>query len=280
VNLPKVKKQLSRVFFLYIPLLLILGYVTFPILWTLKSSFQTEMALAHRPLQYWPNPFTFKNYTYVWGALRFARYFLNTGVVAAGSVVCVISVTVLAGYAMARYDFFLRKPMLSIFLGLRMIPGVVILIPYVLLFYKLKLNDNLLSLVLVNLSGGIPLGTLMIRGFVNSLPIELEEAARIDGASRWQVIGSIVFPLIRPGIVTVSILTFVGAWNQLLMPVLLMNNDDLYTIAVGLAYLRGEFRIEWAATNAAAIIALIPAFLLFLVVQKHLVRGLAGALKF
>jgi len=277
---PRLKKRLDRILLLYIPLILMLAYIIFPILWTLKSSFQTEMALARRPLQYWPNPWTFENYRYVWSALKFARYFLNTGIVAAGSVAAVISVTVLAGYAMARYDFVLRKPMLGIFLGLRMFPGVVILIPYVVLFYRLKLNDNLLALVLANLAGGIPMGTLLIRGFINGVPIELEEAARIDGANRWQVITRIIFPLIRPGIVTVSILTFVGAWNALLLPVLLMNDDDMYTIAVGLAYLRGEFRIEWAAINAGAIIALIPAFILFLIIQQHLVRGLAGALKF
>ena len=277
---PKLRRNLERVFILYIPLAILLAYITFPILWTLKSSFQTEMALARRPLQYWPNPWTFENYRYVWRVLKFARYFLNTGLVAAGSVVSVIGVTLLAGYAMARYDFILRKPMLAVFLGLRMFPGVVILIPYVVLFYRLKLNDNLASLVLVNLVGGIPMGTLMIRGFINGVPIELEEAARIDGANRWQIIGRIIFPLIRPGIVTVSILTFVAAWNALLLPVLLMNDDDMYTIAVGLAYLRGEFRIEWAAINAGAIIALIPAFVLFLIIQRHLVHGLAGALKF
>jgi multiple sugar transport system permease protein len=277
---PKLKRTLERIFLLYVPLAIMLAYITFPILWTLKSSFQTERALARRPLQYWPKPWTFENYRYVWSALKFARYFLNTGLVAAGSVASVIGVTLLAGYAMARYDFILRKPMLAAFLGLRMFPGVVILIPYVVLFYRLKLNDKLVSLVLANLAGGIPMGTLMIRGFINGVPIELEEAARIDGANRWQIIGRVIFPLIRPGIVTVSILTFVGAWNALLLPVLLMNDDDMYTIAVGLAYLRGEFRIEWAAINAGAIIALIPAFALFLSIQRHLVHGLAGALKF
>jgi multiple sugar transport system permease protein len=201
-------------------------------------------------------------------------------VVAFGSVFAVISVTILAGYAMARYDFPLRKPMLAVFLGLRMFPGVLILIPYVVLFYDLHLNDNLFALVISHLAGGIPLGTLMLRGFINGVPIELEEAARIDGANRWQTIYMVVFPLIKPGVVTVSILTFVGAWNDLLLPVLLLNDDDMYTIGVGLAYLRGEFRIEWAAINAAAIIALIPAFLLFLIIQRYLVRGLAGALKF
>ena len=114
------------------------------------------------------------------------------------------------------------------------LPGVVILIPYVVLFYRLKLNDKLIALVITNLAGGIPMGTLMIRGFINGVPIELEEAARIDGANHWQIIGRVIFPLIRPGIVTVSILTFVGAWNALLLPVLLMNDDDMYTIAVGL----------------------------------------------
>jgi multiple sugar transport system permease protein len=244
-----------------------------PLVWMVVTSLQTLDETRHYPPALAPTSFQFRNYTQVLQVAPFTRWFMNTLIV---TVVCVIANLLfcsLAGYAFARIKFFGREVVFLLILATLMIPFQVVIIPTFLIVKKLGLIDTLGALIVPNLAGAF--GIFMLRQFFRTLPIELEEAARIDGASRLGVLFKIVLPLSGPALATLAVITFLWTWNDFLWPLITIYNPDNMTLQLGLATFQGAHQTNTNLLMAANVMSMLPVLLLFFVAQRYFIRGIA-----
>ncbi len=276
----KQKKTLARVFYLYIPLLLVLVAVLIPFLWALSTSFKTIPEFQSETLHYLPKHLNFSNYRYVWNKSGFSTYFKNSLIVSVSSVIIVVCLCICNAYALSRYRFKGKSLITLLLLGTQMMPVILYLVPLFSVFKTLKLIDNPVALVIFNIILQAPFNTILMRSFVDGVPKEMDEAAMVDGATRITVMTKILLPMLKPGIVAVSAFTFIGCWNEFLVAFTFIQTQAKFTIPVGLKTMIGEYSINYPALAAGSVIALIPPVILFAFIQKYLVAGLsAGAVK-
>jgi multiple sugar transport system permease protein len=245
-----------------------------PFLWMLLSSIKPEAEVRAVPPTWWPDEFTLGNYADLFGRLDFPRYFTNSAVVAflvtAGNLV-ICSAT---GYALAKLRFAGRRALYALVVGNVMVPPVVTFVPAFVLVSKLGLVNTYAGLVLPNVA--LAINVFLMRQFMLSIPDELLESARIDGAGEWRIFWRIVLPLSRPALATVGILTFLGSWNNFLWPLVVATTEDMYTLPVALAlYSTGQNETDYGLLLAGAVVVVVPVLLVFLVLQRHFVRGIA-----
>ena len=244
-----------------------------PLIWMVITSFQTLNETRHFPPILVPSSIQWQNYTDVLQRAPFARWFLNTLVVTVVVVAGNLLFCSLAGYAFARIKFFGRDVVFILVLATLMIPFQVIMIPTFLIVRKLGLIDTLGALIVPNLAGAF--GIFLLRQFFRSLPIELEEAARIDGASRLGVLFKIVLPLSGPVLATVAVITFLWTWNDFLWPLVTIYNPDNMTLQLGLTTFQGAHQTNTHLLMAANVMSVIPVLFLFFVAQRFFIRGIA-----
>jgi multiple sugar transport system permease protein len=244
-----------------------------PLLWMVITSFQTLNETRHFPPILVPDSIQWQNYTEVLQRAPFSRWFLNTLVVTVVVVAGNLLFCSLAGYAFARIKFFGRDVVFILVLATLMIPFQVIVIPTFIIVRKLGLIDTLGALIVPNLAGAF--GIFLLRQFFRSLPIELEEAARIDGASRLGVLFKIVLPLSGPVLATVAVITFLWTWNDFLWPLVTIYNPDNMTLQLGLTTFQGAHQTNTHLLMAANVMSVIPVLLLFFVAQRFFIRGIA-----
>ena len=244
-----------------------------PMIWMIITSFQTLNETRHFPPILVPSSIQWQNYTEVLQRAPFARWFLNTLVVTVVVVAGNLLFCSLAGYAFARIKFFGREVVFILVLATLMIPFQVIMIPTFIIVRKLGLIDTLGALIVPNLAGAF--GIFLLRQFFRSLPIELEEAARIDGASRLGVLFKIVLPLSGPVLATVAVITFLWTWNDFLWPLVTIYNPDNMTLQLGLTTFQGAHSTNTHLLMAANVMSVIPVLLLFFVAQRFFIRGIA-----
>ncbi|MFJ5715833.1 carbohydrate ABC transporter permease [Neobacillus sp. NPDC093127] len=273
------QKRLDKLFTFNIPILIMLMFTVFPLYWTINTAFKHEGDILKRPLQYVPASPTIENFVSAWTNVGFATYFKNSLIVGVCTVVIVIILSILSGYALARYRFKGKRAFLLMLLCTQFIPRSMLIIPLFIVFKHLGLISHPLSLILTYAAVEIPFTTVLMNGFISNVPRELEEAAMIDGCNRLQALRYVIFPLLVPGIVATSVFTFIYTWNEFLLALMLTNQQGRFTLPVGLSYMMGEFNINYGALAAGSVIALIPAVILFSYAQKHLVNGLGGAVK-
>jgi multiple sugar transport system permease protein len=254
--------------------------VLFPFYWLLISSFKNSREIFSMPITYWPKKFTIENYAAIFQLGNFGRYFYNsalTSILGSGISVCV---SLAAAYVMTRFKFKLKKAVLSFFLLTMMLPGFVGLAPMYQMLSTLHMIDQLSTLIILNVAGGIVFNVITLSGFFENVPVTIEEAALIDGANRLQTLIQVVIPIIIPGIMAVFIFGFVNNWNNLFAPALYMNRDSNYTIPVALNAMVLKNNIKWAELSAGAVVAIVPTIIMFGFVQKYVATGLvAGAVK-
>lgn len=276
----KQKKNIARVFYLYIPLIIILVLVLIPFLWALSTSLKTIPEFNSETLRYLPESLNFDSYRYVWEKSGFSTYFLNSVAVSSISVIITIVLCICNAYALSRYNFRGKGIITTLLLGTQMMPVILYLVPLFSVFKTMKLIDNPLALILFNIVLQTPFNSLLMRSFVNGVPKEIDEAAMVDGAGKLTIMTKILTPMLKPGIVAVSAFTFIGCWNEFLVAFTFIQTQSKFTIPVGLKTMIGEYSINYPALAAGSIISLIPPVILFSVIQKHLVAGLsAGAVK-
>jgi multiple sugar transport system permease protein len=244
-----------------------------PMIWMIITSLETLNETRHFPPILIPSSLQWQNYTEVLQRAPFARWFLNTLVVTAVVVAGNLLFCSLAGYAFARIKFFGRDVVFILVLATLMIPFQVIMIPTFLIVRKLGLIDTLGALIVPNLAGAF--GIFLLRQFFRSLPIELEEAARIDGASRLGVLFKIVLPLSGPVLATVAVITFLWTWNDFLWPLITIYNPDNMTLQLGLTTFQGAHQTNTHLLMAANVMSVIPVLFLFFVAQRFFIRGIA-----
>lgn len=264
----------------YITLGLFAVVVLLPILWMLSTSFKIESETIIIPPRWIPETFTIEAYQRLWEEYPFLTYFKNSIIIVLGSVIVSVAFACLAGYGVTRFKFKGKKGFTTFLLVTQMFPSIMLLIPYYKVLDTYGLNDSLLGMTLVYISFTIPFCTWMMIGFFKTIPTSLDEAAIIDGCSRWKVFLKVILPLTLPGIASSAIYAFITAWNEYMFAQTLLISPELKTLPLGIAELNGFYKILWNDMMAASVIASIPLVILFVFMQKYFVSGLtAGAVK-
>jgi raffinose/stachyose/melibiose transport system permease protein len=251
----------------------------YPFVLMVFSSFKSTGEIFESPFSLPLNP-SVDAYQRAWGIGHFSDYFFNSVIVTLSAVVIILVVGSLAAYPIGRYDFKGRNFLYVYFLSGLMLPIKLGIVPIFLLMKTLGLYDTRLSLVLIYAASGMPFTIFVLSGFFRTLPKDLEDAARIDGANEWHIYWRIMLPLIRPALATVAIFNFIPLWNDFFFPLILIQTDELKTIPAGMANLFGTFQTDWAMIFAGLTIGSLPLIVLFLFASKHIIKGLtAGAVK-
>lgn len=263
-------------------LILILGaaLVLIPILWMLSTSFKFEEELVSIPPKWIPDNPTFESYRRLWSEYPFLIYFKNSIIITVGAVFLSVFFSCLTGYGVTRFQFKRKSQFMTFLLISQMFPSIMMLIPYYKLLDTYGLKNSLLGMILVYLSFTIPFCSWIMVGFFKTIPLELDEAAIIDGCSRWRVFYNIILPMTLPGIASTAIYSFITAWNEYMFAQVLIISPQLKTVPLGIAELHGYYKILWNDMMAASVIASIPLLIFFIFLQKYFISGLtAGAVK-
>jgi len=252
----------------------------YPFLWMVSASLKTQSEVFSSGLNLIPQDPQWHNYQRAWVDAQFSRYMINTVLITVGTVILTIVSTSLAGYVLGRYRFMGRRPIMAVLAGTIFIPAGYTIIPTVDLANKLGLLNSLWGVILVLAGTGNVIHILLFSAYFSSLPKELEEAAVLDGAGFLTVFFRVMLPLSGPVIATVTILKFLGSWNNFFVPlVFTFSRPDLRTLSVGMFAFVGENETDWTGMAAAATISLIPVIIIFFVMQRRFVEGIAGAVK-
>lgn len=265
----------SRIFGHGLPVGAFLLFTLVPFYWMIVFAFrQTGSTL---PL---PVPFTLDHLETVWTDLGFSTYLWNSIFVALCTLLFTVVLALLTGYALARFEFRGKAPFMIVLLATQFVPGAMLLIPLFLIFKQIGLIDNLFALVIADTVFQLPLCAILMSNFLKNIPIELEEAAMIDGCSRSRAFLAVVLPLLRPAIVAVGSFAFIGAWNNFLFALMFINHNDRFTLPIGLNSAIGEYSADYGALAAGGVVAAVPVVIVFAFMQKFLVQGVsAGAVK-
>jgi multiple sugar transport system permease protein len=264
----------------YALVVLITIFAVFPVLWTFLTSLKPEADIVTAHPSYIPARITFHNYEAIWTRSNFPTLILNSAITTGITVVICLVLGTLAAYSIARYRFRGRRELMLFYLVIRMFPAVMIIVPLFVLMRNVGLLDSRLGLALAYTTFLLPVFIWMMKGFFDGVPHELEEAARIDGASRLTAMVRIVLPLVVSGLVATAVFVAIGAWNEYLFALMLTTSTGSRTWPVGLQLMVGEFQLPWGALSAGGIISIVPVMLLFALVQRAMVRGLtSGAVK-
>jgi multiple sugar transport system permease protein len=256
-------------------LILIALAVVFPIWWIFRSSLMNNAELYAWPPTLFPKKWLFSNYATALKSFPFWRYFTNTMIVIAPSVIAGTSTATLCGYAFARLRFPGKKLFFSLCVGSMLLPTMVTLIPlYVMWTRGLHLVDSYLPLILPFFCGGGAFNIFLIRQFVRTIPKELDEAAFIDGAGHWVILTRIIVPAIKPAMVVVALLLFIQLWNDLLQQTVYINSTEKFTIAIGLTQFNGSLYSDWAMIMCATCMSFLPGVVFYLIGQKQFVEGI------
>jgi len=262
-------------------LLAAIGFAwVYPFLWMISASFKSQPEFFDNRLGLIPEAPTADNFIRIWSKADFGTYFINTIVVTLFSVIIVLIMTMMAGYAMGRYRFVGRNLCMGVFLGSIAIPLVSTIIPTYEVVKSMKLVGTKLGLVLSQAGGAHVIFLLLFTSFFESVPKELEEASKMDGCNYFRTFFHVMMPLCKPVATTVVIMETIWAWNAFMLPlVLTLNNPASRTLAVGLYAFKGENTVDWTGIAAGGTVAVIPVIILFIFMQKHFVEGIAGAVK-
>lgn len=260
---------------IYVPLGLYLLFTLVPFYWMVVFAVRPRGSTSLVP---WP--VSMENFDAVWNGMGFGVFFANSLKVGAAALVTTTVIALAGGYALARYRFRGKTVFLVALLCTQFIPGAMMLIPLFEIFRTLDLVNSLWSLVIAETVFQLPLSLILLAGFIRNVPVELEEAAWVDGCSRLRGFFVVVLPLLRPALVAVGSFAFIHSWNNFLFALMFVSEQEKYTIPVGLAFTLGEFSVDFGALAAGGVVAAVPVVLVFAVIQRYLVQGLsAGAVK-
>lgn len=254
-------------------LLLGVGIVVFPFLWMVLTSFKTVGEATQIPPTFFPKHILLDAYKEIVSTLPFVTIYANTIISTVVTVVVQVAFCSMAAYAFARIDFPFKNAIFVLILSVLMVPGQIFVLPQYLIIQKAGLLNTIPALFLPNLFSAF--GTFLLRQFFMSLPVELEEAALLDGAGRFQIFSRIMLPLARPGIVSLVIFTAKFAWNDFMWPLIVNTSTDKMTLGPALSTLQGQYTTKYPMQMAGAVLAVIPIIVLFFIFQKQFIEGVA-----
>jgi multiple sugar transport system permease protein len=264
----------------YAALLAYLSFALFPLYWLFKIAITPDRLIYTEGTKLWPSTVTFENFTTVIFQTDFLFYFGNSLYVSLGTAVLTTLFAAGAGYAFSRFDFGGKKLILAIMLITQMFPLLMIIAPIYKIMASLGMLNSLTSLIVVYTAFNIPFATFLMQSFFDGIPKDLEEAAMMDGCSRFQALRKVIFPLTLPGLGATLGFVFTAAWSELLFALMLISKNEAMTFPVGLLTFVSKFSVDWGQMMAAGVLALIPSCLFFIFIQRYLVQGLtSGAVK-
>ncbi|WP_067811631.1 carbohydrate ABC transporter permease [Actinomadura kijaniata] len=265
----------ARPWEIWVPLGLYLAFTLVPFYWMLLYAFRPSGTTGLLP---WP--LTLDHLLRVWNESGFGVYFANSLKVGLVSMVATTVVALAGGYGLARYDFRGKKAFLLAMLCTQFIPGALMLVPLFEIFKTVGLVNSLWSVIVAETVFQLPLSLILLSGFIRNVPRELEEAAWVDGCSRFRGFLVTVLPLLRPGLIAVGSFAFIHSWNHFLFALMFLSDQEKYTVPVGLSYTIGESGSDLGSLAAGGVVAAVPVIIIFALIQRYLVKGLsAGAVK-
>lgn len=271
--LQKNKKRIDKA---VIYVLLIAGSIlcVLPLFWMVRSSFMTNVEIFMIPIRWIPKKFQWKNYRDVFTTLPFLTYYANSLKLVFFVVTGAVLTSSLCAYGLSRVNWRGRNIVFACIMGSMMLPAAVTIIPTFLMFRKIGLTNSLLPLIIPAWLGGGAFYIFLLRQFFMSIPRDMDEAAYIDGATHFQIYSRIILPLTKPALVVVGMFAFMNTWNDFLGPLIYLNSDKKYTVALGLQLFIGSYRAEWQLMMAAACLVVIPAIIVFMIGQRYLIEGI------
>jgi ABC-type glycerol-3-phosphate transport system permease component len=273
-------RKLGYQVLIYVGAILLTAYCIIPLVWMFITAFKMPAEVITYPPVLFPKEPTLRNFEKLFDETLITTFLRNSLVTSFASTVLSILLGTAAAYSLTRYDYPGRNKLATFILLGYMFPPIVLIIPFFVWFKTIGLTDNYLGLIITYVALGLPFATWLLWAFFQSIPVELEEAAWIDGATRAQAVVHVIFPLALPGVIATSIFTFIVAWNEYLFALILMNTDPMKTLPVGLGDLISRPMTDWGVIMAAGVVITIPALLFFIVTQNYLIKGWgAGAVK-
>ncbi|MBJ7576393.1 carbohydrate ABC transporter permease [Devosia sp. MC532] len=245
----------------------------FPFFWMVSNAVRSNVEVLATPVRLLPHQFEWDNFVRAWTELPFGRFFLNSMIVAVSVTIITVIISCLSGYAFARLNFPGRDLLLMGYLGTLMVPGIMLIIPLFLIVNALGMVNTFQGVILPVAFGTF--GAFLMRQFFLSIPMELEEAARIDGASRLRILISIIVPLSMPAIGLLSLFTFIGQWNNFLWPLIVMTGTENATLPVGLTQFQTQQGTQWNYIMAGAALSMLPGIALAILLQKLIYKSIA-----
>ncbi|BDH60807.1 ABC transporter permease [Lysinibacillus sp. PLM2] len=273
----KQKKFNMKNFLRYIGVSLVLIFLFLPILWIVMTAFKTENDSYNFTVFFQP---VLDNFKFLFShQFNLGKYYFNSIWIVFATLIITIPVSVLAAYSLSRFEIKGKQLIMFAILATQFIPLVVNLIPLFLIFRNLSLIDTIVALIIVNLGHTIPYAIWLIKGFIDRVPIDTEEAASIDGASRFQIITKILIPTALPGIITATVFCFVITWNEFMFALILTQREAV-TLPIALSFFNGEKGVVWNQMAAAGIVFMLPTVIFMLLVRKQFVQGMtSGSVK-
>ncbi|EFH85994.1 ABC transporter permease [Ktedonobacter sp. SOSP1-85] len=261
--------------FLYAMLLVFTITSLGPFIFTFLSSFKTFSHILDYPPTLLPNPVTYDNFARLISDPDFLRWILNSGIYAVSVAALDVLFSAMAGYALSRIKFRGREVIFLATLAVMMIPAPITIIPKFLIMNSVHLVNTYFALILPVMAQ--PFAVFLMVQFMKSLPRELEESAMLDGASRWTIFTQVILPLVKPALIAVAIISFQGAWNDFLWPLLVLNSRNMYTLPLGMFFYKSAYYTEYNLLIAGSMFNTIPMFILFFIFQRYFIEGATSA---
>lgn len=276
----KTKKSILGDIVAHLFLLIATVVAVFPLVWIIISSIKGKGELTSEPTRFWPKVFTLDYFEHVINDLHFIVNIQNSLVIALITTLIAIIISAMAAYGIVRFFPKLGAVMSKLLVTTYIFPPILLAIPYSIAMAKVGLTNTMTGLIVVYLSFSVPYAVWLLVGFFRTVPIEIEEAARIDGANKFTVFFKIVLPLVAHGIVATAIYTFINAWNEFLYALILVNDTSKMTVAVALRSLNGAEILDWGDMMAASVLVVLPSVLFFTFIQNKIAGGLSeGSVK-
>lgn len=252
-----------------------------PFLWMISTSFKEADEVFQEIPKWLPRKFSFKNYVEIWNRGYFKTYFVNSLIVSFSTMGVSLVVAMFAGYGISRFRFRGRTVFSVVLIAVQMFPSMLLLIPMYIIMSKMGLLNTHISMIIAYTTFAMPFCTWMVKGYFDTIPVSLEDAARIDGCGRMRILFRIIMPLAAPGIVTVAMFAFILSWQEYMYALTFARTEDMRTITVGIALMQGQHgSVNWGQIMAGSVLACIPGLLLFTYLEKYLVQGFTmGAVK-
>ena len=266
--------QLQKILFYGLLFLMTLIYIG-PFLFSLSISFNAEQDVFNWPIRLIPETWTLGNYKRVWEDLPFSRWLFNSVLITIIQTITNVFFAALAGFAFARLKFPGKNIIFSILLASLMIPGIILLVPKFIILNEFRLINTYAGLTLPGLVSVVNI--FLMKQFFETIPKDLEEAALIDGCSYFRIFWQVFLPVSKPALAAVAIYTFQGSWNEFLWPVIVTTTEEMFTLPVGMAFLKNEFSIQWPLLMAGTILISLPTLAIFIIFQRYFVQGIASS---
>ena len=274
------KKKVAGGILRYVFLITLSLFILVPVLWMVSTAFKTE-AETYSPNPIWiPSTISLESFKKFFGLYNFGTMTWNSLITCIGSVLICTAFSCLAGYGVTRFKFRGKKTFMGFLLVTQMFPSVMLVVPFYSVLTKYHLTNSLLGLIIVYAATNIAFSTWMMTSYFKTIPVELDEAARVDGASSFTIFRKIILPLVIPGIAAVAIFVLINGWNEYMYSSVLIAKDSLKTLTVGIVSLNTQNQVHWNDMMAASTMSCIPLIILFMCFQKYFIAGMtSGAVK-